>query len=98
MPCPLHRQAATPCAHLPVCPNPTSPQAVLKLHPQLPPGFEAWKQRLSDTLLLMVNGPHPAEQRIIAITWALVQVGCWAERWVDGANGATCSSAPNDVV
>ncbi|KAI7845126.1 hypothetical protein COHA_001331 [Chlorella ohadii] len=48
-------------------------QAVLKLHPQLPPGFEDWKQRLSDTLLLMVNGPHPAEQRIIAITWALVQ-------------------------
>lgn len=48
-------------------------QAVLKLHPQLPPGFEAWKQRLCDTLLLMVNGPHPAEQRIIAITWALVQ-------------------------
>lgn len=37
-----------------------------------------WQARLRDAVLLMVNGPHP-EQRVIAITWALVQVGSVAE-------------------
>ena len=74
-----HVATRVPALTLPPGSSPASVQAVLKLHPQLPPGFEAWRQRLCDTLLLMVNGPHPAEQRIIAITWALVQVG-WREQ------------------
>ncbi|KAL4419606.1 hypothetical protein ABPG77_001660 [Micractinium sp. CCAP 211/92] len=50
-------------------------QAVLKLYPEVPAdgSYADWQRRLVDSVLLMVNGPHPAEHRVIAITWALVQ-------------------------
>lgn len=44
-------------------------QAVLKLYSEVPPGFADWQHRLRNAVLLIVNGPHPAEQRVIAITW-----------------------------
>lgn len=49
-------------------------QAVLKLYATVPSeGFSEWRRRLVDTVLCMVNGPHPAEHRVIAVTWSLVQ-------------------------
>lgn len=48
---------------------------MLKLYPEVPAdgSYADWQRRLVDSVLLMVNGPHPAEHRVIAITWALVQ-------------------------
>lgn len=45
-------------------------QAVLKLYSEVPEGMAAWRHRLCDAVLRMVNGPHPAEQRVIAVTWS----------------------------
>jgi hypothetical protein len=48
-------------------------QAVLKLHGEVPEGMEGWRERLLDSVLMMVSGPHPVEQRVVAATWCLVQ-------------------------
>lgn len=48
-------------------------QAVLKLYGEVPEGFAEWRGRLVDSVLLMINGPHSVEQRMVAATWSLVQ-------------------------
>ncbi|KAL4856842.1 hypothetical protein ACK3TF_002891 [Chlorella vulgaris] len=48
-------------------------QAVLKLYAEVPEGFAEWRGRLVDSVLLMINGPHSVEQRMVAATWSLVQ-------------------------
>jgi hypothetical protein len=46
---------------------------VLKLYSEVPEGLGDWRERLTDSVLHMVNGPHPAEQRLVAAAWCLVQ-------------------------
>jgi hypothetical protein len=49
-------------------------QAVLKLYEAVPrQGFAEWQARLVDSVLMMINGPHTPEHRVISLTWCLVQ-------------------------
>jgi hypothetical protein len=49
-------------------------QAVLKLYDAVPrQGFADWQARLVDSVLMMINGPHSPEHRVISLTWCLVQ-------------------------